>query len=1400
MTMPDLATPTSPATDLTPAQHHPHRWRLHRAGITNVWFYFDTEFAFSGGRLVLRGTNGSGKSRALEMLLPFVLDADRRRIDATGSGKVRLEDLMRAGSDGQPNRLGYLWLELTRNPDEEVSSNDAGPQFLTVGVLVRFSKATAEAKAWYFTTPLRVGHDLVLLDSDRHPLSRDQLAETIGAERITDSPEAHRERLRTEVFGLTGESGRERYAGLLQLLHTLRSPDVGNRIEEGKLPLILSDALPPLSEASLIAAGDQLDGLSDTRAAQKRLESDHEHVTRFLDIYRRYVVATLTGAATEARSTAGAVRQAEARAEQHQQEHSRLVNEHAEVIARVLELTETKEELSATIDGIKGSRAYSDARDLDERARRVAALGQTADRALAAAETARSTESESVDDADNRTNDVVAAAQMATTMLNEARAALRESGVSAALPESVTVHVAAGNTITDAVRITLYEVPEPLPRPVAQTVTLSPADLDEASAQLARAKTAAHQRASHASTRLTQARALLDQQRKVETAEERAEGAEERASLAVGEAEQAADVRDDAAVELAHMWRGWVSSDSTSHLLPDTDWSTTAVAALLADAETLIGPGDAAVLLDLDQVAEDAAIPTRDGHARYLARLDSADADDDAAVGELRQEQDRLRAAVDPDPAGPGWAHSVPDGGIALWRLVDFSDGLNGAARAGLEAALLASGLLTATVTPDSALSAADGQLLVTATGPTASTPLSGVLTIEPSGPIPIAIVRAVLERISVGDRGHPTWVDVDGSWGNGPLEGRHTVPSARHIGARARAAARATRLAEIDAALTAYETDRQERHQQRKTIKSQRAALDAHLRTAPRSQNLSTARALAGQAAMRARTADAQARELRGAAQHLRREWTSALTDHRAACASFSLPDTARELADTERNARDAAHRTHLVTGQMQVVGGTVAARLKALSRLARARADRERTEVDAQGDWRIWHEADAEFSAIKENVGAEADQVRTELQSAEAERKTIDSELDRERKKESQLASQKGAAEVEARTGGERAQELQRTLAKMVERLSAQLALPGVVAAATSQPTLSFTLPEVTAGAVEAVVRTVLASLDGRGGPVDENALIRGQQILERELSGTFDVVATVVDGVRLVEVIGEAGRRTIAAAGAELERQRDEGAAALSEHERQVFTEFVLGGVAEELRRRLGQASSLVAAMNASLAQIRTSHGIGVKLRWKLSEDPASRVGRIRALVETAGDVRSLAQTGELTDLLRNRVEEVFATDPTAGYGTHLKAALDYRAWHEVEVVITGPGPDQERRISRRAKLSQGEIRFVSYVTLFAAVDAYLTGLPDHTRALRLLLLDDAFAKVDDRTIGELMGLLVRLDVDFAMTGHALWGCYPQVPALDCYEVRRREGTAAVTTHVHWDGRNRHLRAAR
>ena len=53
-----------------------------RCGIINLWDYRDEEFVFADGRLVLRGPNGSGKTKALEVLFPFVLDG---RIDRGGS-------------------------------------------------------------------------------------------------------------------------------------------------------------------------------------------------------------------------------------------------------------------------------------------------------------------------------------------------------------------------------------------------------------------------------------------------------------------------------------------------------------------------------------------------------------------------------------------------------------------------------------------------------------------------------------------------------------------------------------------------------------------------------------------------------------------------------------------------------------------------------------------------------------------------------------------------------------------------------------------------------------------------------------------------------------------------------------------------------------------------------------------------------------------------------------------------------------------------------------------------------------------------------------------------------------------------------------------------------------------
>ncbi len=91
------------------------RWRPLRAGLGDIWHYDDQVFEFYRGNLILRGANESGKTKALELLLPFCLDGDisPRKLDPFArSAKEMHWNLIGCGSHEQ--RTGYVWLEFER--------------------------------------------------------------------------------------------------------------------------------------------------------------------------------------------------------------------------------------------------------------------------------------------------------------------------------------------------------------------------------------------------------------------------------------------------------------------------------------------------------------------------------------------------------------------------------------------------------------------------------------------------------------------------------------------------------------------------------------------------------------------------------------------------------------------------------------------------------------------------------------------------------------------------------------------------------------------------------------------------------------------------------------------------------------------------------------------------------------------------------------------------------------------------------------------------------------------------------------------------------------------------------------------------------------------------------------
>src|SRR5215475_266446 len=128
-----------------------------RAGIINLWDYRDEEFIFVNGWLVLRGPNGSGKTKALEVLFPFVLDGriEPRRLNPfAGEDRTMKSNLLYRKQDAA---YAYVWLEFTR------TGADGGiAEAVTVGVGLRAQRHNDKVTRLYFVVDGRAGVDFSL--------------------------------------------------------------------------------------------------------------------------------------------------------------------------------------------------------------------------------------------------------------------------------------------------------------------------------------------------------------------------------------------------------------------------------------------------------------------------------------------------------------------------------------------------------------------------------------------------------------------------------------------------------------------------------------------------------------------------------------------------------------------------------------------------------------------------------------------------------------------------------------------------------------------------------------------------------------------------------------------------------------------------------------------------------------------------------------------------------------------------------------------------------------------------------------------------------------------------------------------------------------------------------------
>src|SRR5438477_9690865 len=231
---------------------HPRRerWQPLRSGFVNLYRYDREEFHYENGRLLLRGNNGTGKSRVLALQLPFLLDGEvnpeRMEPDADPSKRVEWNLLM----GRYPDRTGYTWIEFGRCEQERDQEH-----YLTLGCGLSAVEGQPGVRQWFFITTQRIGKQLELVSHAGQVLGKDRLREKIGsAGQVFEAVGPYRRAVNEALFHLE----EYRYASLVNLLIQFRRPQLTRRLEEHELSRALSEALPPVSAARIANVADAL--------------------------------------------------------------------------------------------------------------------------------------------------------------------------------------------------------------------------------------------------------------------------------------------------------------------------------------------------------------------------------------------------------------------------------------------------------------------------------------------------------------------------------------------------------------------------------------------------------------------------------------------------------------------------------------------------------------------------------------------------------------------------------------------------------------------------------------------------------------------------------------------------------------------------------------------------------------------------------------------------------------------------------------------------------------------------------------------------------------------------------------------------------------------------------------
>jgi len=1355
------------------------RLKPNRAGLLNFWYYDLQEFHFADGKLLLRGSNGSGKSVTMQSLLPALLDGrtSSDRLDPFGSRARRMDDYLLGEVSNRDERTGYLWMEFKRQDSE---------RFITCGIGLR-ARRNAALEFWGFviTDNRRIGRDLELYKTELSvetgkeelvPLSRRELANRLQAGgRVVETRTEYMDLVNKHVFGF---AGRDAYDELIKLLIQLRSPKLSKDFKPTVIYEILNAALPPLADEELRPLSETIENMDQIKQQLEQLQRDEQAMKRLAaayDNYNRWQLWTLAKSLLQADEHCGALQQGHSDLQHSMQKWQ---SERQAVEQEYHELQVEQRSLKSELQHLEEHEVYTvekkyhqletaqKSRLLDQQ-KKQAQLSEKQQKELKAKEALRQ-EAE-------RANKLA-------VELDDVAEQLEELAVTAVLALHVEQHRhwlqkrEQGDydfSFWDVVAL----------QHMARLEAALQAILEHNQAQ------GQHREADADHAIAT--RALDDKER------------------------EQAKMQD----EMRERKEGYlIALDAWAKQLTELDLTPAHRLAVAQRVDGIYDDHSPSLVL---QPVEQALKTYNDQSSLRKGEIKSRLKHKDEEIAELREEIRKWREQAEPEPA----RHSATEtarqelraAGVPyapFYAAVEFREGVSDHKKERIEAAITEAGLLDALIVPEGSSRAVSGHDKVIIPAPqmfayTLADVLQPVPTNSLDGEAIDNVLRSILYDVPANDGGSMV-LGSDGRYRIALLSGHApTGQGARFIGREARRRYRERELQRLADQLDVLKTERAQIVLEQNEVEQRYQVAQQEYGALPSLQGIE-------EQWLRLSTVEAQL----------------------SVCQN-EVTRKNQKLAACQKRLLEARNRQHLALLELNIEASESSAR-STLGTMKEYTSALSKLQLTYQ-KWGEARRLVVHHGTTLQEVQADVDNLKGELavllavvQQAQREMGVIERQLlemgAEDVKKRSRWVNKRLDEIPQALENAVReTTKLQSDLLRGNEGLAEstrRLAVAQRVREAWQQLFLSeaalgyVSVPEglgplQCALQVKKQVGQALQQTDG------SRVLSRLNEAYYRELALLTEYRPTLTEHPRELTfaefaesfsghttrwslVLEYQGRRTDVVHVLEsLQRDAATQQELLNAKDRELYEEIILHSVGDMIRRRINRAEEWVNKISKLMEERDTSSGLTFSLVWKPRTAEHENELDTRELVELLRLDPALLKTTDSDRIAThfrvqiNRAKaEMSERKQGETFQTIVRELLDYRRWFDFKLFFRKEGAIR-RELTDRVffTFSGGEKAMAMYIPLFSA--AYSRYQEARDDAPRLISLDEAFAGVDETNIRDMFGLMEQLGFDYVINSQALWGDYDTTGRLAISELVRPKNAPYVTVVPYlWDGSVRRM----